>query len=74
MVGCSVERRNQGLSSDQLRLKFRLLRFQRGWLFEIGPAENALDLSQFETNFPVEKDLLELEELWLFVVPVDARA
>jgi hypothetical protein len=35
------------------------VRFERPQLFEIGPAQDAFDLLQLETQFPVKQDLLQ---------------
>ena len=50
------------------------VRFEGGDFFEIGPAQDSLDLLQLEPQLPVKQDLLERQELRLFVEPVAIRA
>ena len=49
------------------------VRFEGGDVFEIGPAQDSFDLLQLEPQLPVKQDLLEGQELRLFVEPVAIR-
>jgi hypothetical protein len=50
------------------------VRLQGADLFEVLPEQDFFDLLQLEPQLPVEQDLLEGEELRLFVEPVAVRA
>jgi hypothetical protein len=50
------------------------MRPERGKLLEFGLAKNPLDLLQLESQFAVEQDLLEHQQLLFFVVAVAVGA
>jgi len=49
------------------------MRFESGDVLEIGPVQDSFDFLQLEPQLPVKQDLLEGQELRLFVEPVAIR-
>jgi hypothetical protein len=49
------------------------MRQQRACRLEIGPAQRCFDLGQIKAQLPVKKELLQHQELRLFVEPVTVR-
>ena len=64
--------------SVRVRASFLLqnlaMRFEGRDFLELGAAQDSLDLFQLEAQFPIEEDLLEHQELRLFVKPVAVGA
>ena len=56
--------------SDEVLLQNLPMRLQGVNLFEIGPAQGSLDLSQIESHLAVKEDLLQHQQLGLFVKSV----
>src|ERR1700680_4214313 len=61
---------NQRARPSEVLLQNLPMRFERSEFLEIGAAQDSFDLLQFEPQFPVKQDLLQGQELWLFVEPV----
>jgi hypothetical protein len=62
------------VASGEVFLQNRPMRLEGADLLEISPAEDSFDLLQLDPQLPVEQDLLESQELWLFVESVAMRA
>src|SRR5262249_11552096 len=64
---------NQASRAAEVVLQNFAMRLEGRDLLEIGASENAFDLFQLETQLPVKQDLLEHQELRLFVEAVAVR-
>jgi len=61
---------DQGARPGEVVLESLAVRLKGGGFLEIGPAEDFLNLLQFEAQLPVEQDLLEHQELRFFIESV----
>ena len=64
---------NQRARPSEVLLQNLPMRLQGSDFFEIGSAQDSFDLLQLEPQLPIKQDLLEGQELWLFVEPVAIR-
>jgi hypothetical protein len=64
---------NQPARPDEALFHDLPMRLEGSDDFEISPPQDSFDLLQLEAQLAIEQDLLEGQELWLFVEPVTIR-
>ena len=74
MLNGFVDGFNQSVLPPEILFQDLAMRLERSELLEISPPEDSLNLFQLKTELAIEKNLLQGQEFWLFVVSISIRA